>query len=96
MWIGIETLTRSSSLVDGTAALATVGDRKAIEGSWQRQALKGAGVSGLNPKLLPVFLALLPQFTDPHAPWPITVQIATLGLIMILLATALLIDQLAG
>jgi threonine/homoserine/homoserine lactone efflux protein len=26
------------------------------------QALKGAGVSGLNPKALLLFLALLPQF----------------------------------
>ena len=30
-----------------------------------RQAAKGAGISGLNPKVFLLFLALLPQFTDP-------------------------------
>lgn len=36
-------------------------------GSWFRLALRGAGISGLNPKLFLLFLALLPQFTDPGA-----------------------------
>ena len=36
-------------------------------GSWLRQAAKGAGISGLNPKVFLLFLALLPQFTDPDA-----------------------------
>jgi threonine/homoserine/homoserine lactone efflux protein len=31
--------------------------------SWRWQVLKGAGISGLNPKALLLFLALLPQFT---------------------------------
>jgi threonine/homoserine/homoserine lactone efflux protein len=42
---------------------------------------KGVGVSGLNPKGLLVFLALLPQFTDRHGSWPIAGQIAVLGLV---------------
>jgi threonine/homoserine/homoserine lactone efflux protein len=42
--------------------------------------LKGAGVSGLNPKGLLIFLALLPQFTNPHWTWPIAGQIGILGL----------------
>jgi threonine/homoserine/homoserine lactone efflux protein len=42
--------------------------------------VKGVGVSGLNPKGLLVFLALLPQFTDPHGTWPIAGQIGVLGL----------------
>jgi threonine/homoserine/homoserine lactone efflux protein len=41
---------------------------------------KGVGVSGLNPKGLLIFLALLPQFTNPHDAWPIATQIGTLGL----------------
>jgi threonine/homoserine/homoserine lactone efflux protein len=41
----------------------------------------GIGVSGLNPKGLLVFLALLPQFTNPRAGWPLTVQLAVLGLV---------------
>lgn len=42
--------------------------------------VKGIGVSGLNPKGLLIFLALLPQFTDPHGGWPIAGQIGVLGL----------------
>jgi threonine/homoserine/homoserine lactone efflux protein len=38
--------------------------------SWLRQAAKGAGISGLNPKVFLLFLALLPQFTDPDAALP--------------------------
>jgi threonine/homoserine/homoserine lactone efflux protein len=40
---------------------------------------KGIGVSGLNPKGLLIFLALLPQFTDPRAGWPVAAQIGVLG-----------------
>ena len=50
-------------------------------GSWLRQAAKGAGISGLNPKVFLLFLALLPQFTDPDAAWPIAGQIVVLGLV---------------
>jgi threonine/homoserine/homoserine lactone efflux protein len=50
-------------------------------GSWLRQAAKGAGISGLNPKVFLLFLALLPQFTDPDAAWPIEAQIVVLGLV---------------
>jgi threonine/homoserine/homoserine lactone efflux protein len=43
--------------------------------------VKGAGVSGLNPKALLLFLALLPQFTTRGAAWPFAAQIALLGLV---------------
>jgi threonine/homoserine/homoserine lactone efflux protein len=43
--------------------------------------LKGAGVSGLNPKGLLLFLAVLPQFTNPHGSWPLAVQLGLLGLV---------------
>ncbi|MFD7041161.1 LysE family translocator [Rhodococcus jostii] len=49
--------------------------------SWVRQAVKGLGISGLNPKVFLLFLALLPQFTDPGARWPLAVQILLLGLV---------------
>lgn len=49
--------------------------------SWLRQAAKGLGVSGLNPKVFLLFLALLPQFTDPGATWPVGLQLVTLGLV---------------
>lgn len=51
--------------------------------SWMRWTVRGAGVSGLNPKVLLLFLALLPQFTDPAASWSMPVQIIALGLIHI-------------
>ena len=49
--------------------------------SWRRWTIKGACVSGLNPKVFLLFLALLPQFTDPGGSWSIPVQIISLGLI---------------
>ncbi|GAA2585357.1 LysE family translocator [Actinomadura fulvescens] len=41
---------------------------------------RGIGVSGLNPKGLLIFVALLPQFTDPDGTWPVAGQIGILGL----------------
>ncbi|MDF5757451.1 LysE family translocator [Spongiactinospora sp. TRM90649] len=46
--------------------------------------LRGIGVSALNPKGLLIFVALLPQFTDPRDAWPIAAQIIALGLTFIL------------
>lgn len=42
--------------------------------------VQGVGVSGLNPKGLLIFLAVLPQFTNPHDSWPVALQIGLLGL----------------
>ena len=52
-------------------------------GSWVRQAAKGAGTSGLNPKALLLFLALLPQFTTQSSTWPIAAQITVLGMVFV-------------
>lgn len=41
--------------------------------------VQGLGVSGLNPKGLLLFLALLPQFADRHGNWPLPGQLALLG-----------------
>ncbi|MDX6400901.1 MAG: hypothetical protein QOF27_1507, partial [Gaiellaceae bacterium] len=49
---------------------------------------KGIGVSGLNPKGLLVFLALLPQFTNRQGSWPIAGQLALLGLVFTLTCAA--------
>jgi threonine/homoserine/homoserine lactone efflux protein len=46
--------------------------------------VKGIGVSGLNPKGLLVFLAVLPQFVTPRGTWPLAVQLAILGLVFTL------------
>ena len=55
--------------------------RDAAATSWPRWALKGFGVSGLNPKVFLLFLALLPQFTNPMAAWSIPVQMILLGMV---------------
>ncbi|MDH0303460.1 MULTISPECIES: LysE family translocator [unclassified Pseudomonas] len=49
--------------------------------SGSRWAFKGFCVSGLNPKVFLLFLALLPQFTDPQSSWPLPLQILLLGLV---------------
>ena len=41
--------------------------------------VKGASVSGLNPKQLLLLLALLPQFVRPGDSWPVFAQIMVLG-----------------
>jgi threonine/homoserine/homoserine lactone efflux protein len=72
MWLGIGMLARP--------ALPQAGVDETPR-SWRREAAKGAGISGLNPKVFLLFLALLPQFTDPNAAWPLALQIVVLGLV---------------
>ena len=72
VWLGIGTLARRPAPRACTEQTSA---------SWRREVAKGAGVSGLNPKVFLLFLALLPQFTDPDADWPLAVQIAVLGLL---------------
>ena len=72
LWLGITTVTRPPA--PGAAA-----DRASQ--SWVRRVTKGAGVSGLNPKALLLFLAFLPQFLTHGAAWPFAAQIALLGLV---------------
>jgi threonine/homoserine/homoserine lactone efflux protein len=72
IWLGLAGLTRP------------VGPLSAMDQShrsWARQAAKGAGISGLNPKALLLFLALLPQFTAPAASWSLAGQIVLLGMV---------------
>jgi threonine/homoserine/homoserine lactone efflux protein len=70
IWHGATTFARPSP--PGTA--------DALAGRDGNLLVKGMGVSGLNPKGLLIFLALLPQFTDPHDRWPVAAQIGLLGL----------------
>ncbi|QKG22807.1 LysE family translocator [Actinomadura verrucosospora] len=70
VWHGVTTLMRP-------AAPGPQGVRP--EGTEWRIFLRGIGVSGLNPKGLLIFVALLPQFTDPGGRWPVAGQIGALG-----------------
>jgi threonine/homoserine/homoserine lactone efflux protein len=72
VWLGITTLAHPST-PDAGAERPT--------DSWVRQAMKGAGTSALNPKVFLLFLALLPQFTEPNSAWPLGVQIVALGFV---------------
>ncbi|WP_263258995.1 LysE family translocator [Pseudomonas oryzihabitans] len=49
-----------------------------------RWMTKGFCISGLNPKVLLLFLALLPQFTDPHGTWSTSRQMLALGSLHVL------------
>jgi threonine/homoserine/homoserine lactone efflux protein len=71
IWHGATTFARP-------AVLATPAD--GLAGTDWNTFLRGIGVSGLNPKGLLIFLALLPQFTDQHGAWPVAAQIGLLGL----------------
>ncbi|MFJ1900410.1 LysE family translocator [Streptomyces sp. NPDC088115] len=41
--------------------------------------LKGAGISGLNPKALLLYFSLFPQFIDPATGWPVAAQTSLLS-----------------
>jgi threonine/homoserine/homoserine lactone efflux protein len=60
------------------------GEHAAAPGRASRGTLaRGIGVSALNPKGLLIFLALLPQFTDPRGSWPPAGQLGMLGLVFV-------------
>jgi threonine/homoserine/homoserine lactone efflux protein len=71
MWLGGSTLARPG-VTPGAAG--TQAARSPL-----RAAVRGAGVSGLNPKGLLLYLALLPQFVRPGSGWPVAAQIGLLG-----------------
>lgn len=53
-----------------------------------RTVATGAAVSGLNPKGLMLFIALLPQFVSPGQAMPVSGQMFALGLVFIASATS--------
>lgn len=71
IWLGLNLLRNPST--------PQIGETKESS-SWARWALKGACISGLNPKVLLLFLALLPQFANTSFAWPVPMQITALGL----------------
>jgi len=75
LWLGIGGLLRSA----GPLAAQT----PAVAGSPVSSFVRGAGVSGLNPKGLLVLVALVPQFTTAHGPWAPAVQMLLLGVLFV-------------
>ncbi|PRA06496.1 lysine transporter LysE [Arthrobacter sp. MYb229] len=49
-------------------------------GPWRGAFFKGLLTSGTNPKALLLYLALIPQFIDRSATWPLSLQTGALGL----------------
>jgi threonine/homoserine/homoserine lactone efflux protein len=78
-WHGTKTLARPSA--PGGPADAPAADAPA--GAGRGTLARGIGVSALNPKGLLMFLALLPQFTDPRGSWPLSAQLGMLGLVFV-------------
>ncbi len=76
IWLGVNTVLHPAE--------PTQAEDGSAEMSWWRQALKGAGISGLNPKALTLFLALLPAFGDATSAWPMPAQVTVFGLVHIL------------
>jgi threonine/homoserine/homoserine lactone efflux protein len=72
IWLGVGTLRHPAVMHASTDATS---------GPAWRWWLKGFGVSGLNPKVFLLFLAVLPPFTDPSGPWPLALQITVFGLV---------------
>ncbi len=61
----------------------TIGENTDIQQSHRQWITKGIAVSGLNPKVLLMFIALMPPFLSTQSPLPIAGQIFLLGLIHI-------------
>ncbi|WP_066288976.1 LysE family translocator [Arthrobacter sp. B6] len=81
LWLGASTL-RSWRGASFSAADA-VGSPAANQ---LRTFLQGMGTSGINPKGLLFYVALVPQFVSPEASLPVPVQSGLLGLTFVLLA----------
>jgi threonine/homoserine/homoserine lactone efflux protein len=81
LWLGAATM-RS-----WRGASFTVADTAENPGRNQLRAFfQGMGTSGINPKGLLFFVALVPQFVSAEAPLPVPVQSGLLGLTFVLLA----------
>lgn len=80
LWLGISTL-RSWRAASFSAA-----DAAGKPANQLRTFLQGMGTSGINPKGLLFYVALVPQFVSPEATLPLPVQSGLLGLTFVLLA----------
>ncbi|MET8019216.1 LysE family translocator [Streptomyces decoyicus] len=70
MWLGSGVLRRPAALGAATEPMSS---------SRGQIMLKGAGISGLNPKALLLYFSLFPQFIDPTGGWPVAAQTGLFG-----------------
>ncbi|MFC9503831.1 LysE family translocator [Streptomyces sp. NPDC057002] len=76
VWLGWGVLRQPAALA---ASEAEVGAASGAGASRLRIMLKGAGISGLNPKALLLYFSLFPQFIDPAGGWPVATQTGLFG-----------------
>jgi threonine/homoserine/homoserine lactone efflux protein len=74
-WLGAKTITHPATPSAAPESRTSTGTSTAVQ---------GVAISGLNPKGLLVFVAMLPQFTDPDEKWPVAGQMTVLGLVFTL------------
>ncbi|MEZ0070397.1 threonine/homoserine/homoserine lactone efflux protein [Streptacidiphilus sp. MAP12-20] len=79
IWLGWTALARPAAPHTSTNLIAA---------SRRQVMLKGAGVSGLNPKALLLYFSLFPQFIHPGAGWPVAAQTAVFGTLHMALCAA--------
>jgi threonine/homoserine/homoserine lactone efflux protein len=72
LWLGWGVLRQPA--IPGTAGAST-------DASRVRVMLKGAGISGLNPKALLLYFALFPHFIDTAGGWPVAAQTGLLSML---------------
>lgn len=77
IYLGVGILRSPPAGVSGAGGVAPISRPDSV--------LRGVGVSALNPKALLFFLAFLPQFARPAAPWPLTGQLFVLGGVWVVL-----------
>ncbi|MER7638972.1 LysE family translocator [Streptomyces sp. NPDC126522] len=60
-------------------AVPTAATDESADTSRLQAVLKGAGISGLNPKALLLYFSLFPQFIHPATSWPVAAQTGLLS-----------------
>ncbi|MET4137149.1 LysE family translocator [Pseudarthrobacter sp. PvP090] len=78
LWLGVTTIRTWRGASFGSAELRAPANQF-------RTFLQGMGTSGINPKGLLFYVALVPQFVSPEASLPVPVQSGLLGLTFVLL-----------
>ena len=78
LWLGLSTIRSWRGASFGTAEVRAPANQF-------RTFLQGMGTSGINPKGLLFYVALVPQFVSPEASLPVPVQSGLLGLTFVLL-----------
>ena len=78
LWLGLTTIRTWRGASFGSAGVRAPANQF-------RTFLQGMGTSGINPKGLLFYVALVPQFVSPEASLPVPVQSGLLGLTFVLL-----------